>query len=795
FAIGDKLKIEKVGTTIYYKKNNTTFYTSSLVPTSDLYVDVNLFNSNSTIHNTYASFGCANICDDFNLVINAQNDETCLGANDGSVDIDELPSATYQWLDNPNITTADRNNLAPGYYVLVASSTLSCGDDTITVTIGSGIDLQTTIINQIDESCLGANDGSVNVSSNQTNVSYLWLDNNSTTANRTGMTQGTYTLVTTHDTFGCTDTLTVSIGGSSTPCSNYSYGNITQACDDNFFCIPLTATNTVSNGIQGFDFWLDYDSTLMIPTGVVTLGDVVTNGGTAGYNLYVPQAGQVHVGIYYTSGTGSYLTGSGSIACVEFRLLHNGMNQTGVYSLTDANVLEAYDATINSAIDVLTYANNGSLTLTTGNDILNGRLIYHDDSNNAIVNISGGTAQTIINTAVNNAGNCFMGAAASQIIDNTANAAHWGYYQVPMSSGNAVQVSRDIDNSTMVMDVINGADGVAIWEISSNANTSPTIYELIAADVNGSGIINSGDITLIHQRATMAITSYPNNTKDWEFLSDELLTQPQFKTIDNGGLADRFNVPSIDDCIAVQTVGNGCARADENIHGILIGDVNGNWNNITNGTDKSNDELVVDITNAINLGNNTYQIPVFYNATDLITSIDFNIDYDENVMSINDVITTTATQSAQYVWNDYQNENVLLSSSIVNGIQTNQPVFYIEVTVTSDLKSYHFGSNNTAYLNGELVDVTVLGTTSTENALLEDIQVYPNPFGNYFTVDYRNYINKVETIDLYTLNGQHIRTIDIENDGQSTINTNELSSGIYVISINNVKYIKVVKVD
>ena len=56
YKSGDVLRVERVGTTIYYKKNGTTFYTSSVKTSAALRVDASLHNHNATIKNIEGSF-------------------------------------------------------------------------------------------------------------------------------------------------------------------------------------------------------------------------------------------------------------------------------------------------------------------------------------------------------------------------------------------------------------------------------------------------------------------------------------------------------------------------------------------------------------------------------------------------------------------------------------------------------------------------------------------------------------------------------------------------------------------
>lgn len=56
YAAGDVFRVERIGTSVYYKKNGTTFYTSTIPSTSALIVDAAINNSGHVISNAKASF-------------------------------------------------------------------------------------------------------------------------------------------------------------------------------------------------------------------------------------------------------------------------------------------------------------------------------------------------------------------------------------------------------------------------------------------------------------------------------------------------------------------------------------------------------------------------------------------------------------------------------------------------------------------------------------------------------------------------------------------------------------------
>jgi len=56
FSTGDVVRVERIGSTVYYKKNGTAIYTSTVPSTSALIVDVALYETGATLNNVITSF-------------------------------------------------------------------------------------------------------------------------------------------------------------------------------------------------------------------------------------------------------------------------------------------------------------------------------------------------------------------------------------------------------------------------------------------------------------------------------------------------------------------------------------------------------------------------------------------------------------------------------------------------------------------------------------------------------------------------------------------------------------------
>ncbi|MES2284798.1 MAG: SprB repeat-containing protein, partial [Bacteroidota bacterium] len=131
--------------------------------------------------------------------------ETCNYLNNGTATA--IPSggtAGYTYLWQPGaLTTISINNLSSGTYTLTVTDTKGC-TTTANAIIAEPAPLAINFTAQINVSCFGGNNGSVlaNTSGGTPNYTYLWAPGGGTTASKTNLAAGTYT-VTSTDSRGC----------------------------------------------------------------------------------------------------------------------------------------------------------------------------------------------------------------------------------------------------------------------------------------------------------------------------------------------------------------------------------------------------------------------------------------------------------------------------------------------------------------------------------------------------------------------------------------------------------------
>ena len=818
YSPGDKFEIKRVSGVVTYAHNGVVVYTSTLAATSTWVVDVSIRTVGAAVDNAQHSWGCEQPCPQ---VVSAFASPDILCESETTVLTVDLTAydatataISVEWYANSVATIP----FATGQVVSVTPVLADpCQPETFvyfyrvlcdSVEIGSG-SVSVEVYPEITGSIIGAS-GSDDFCDLELiidcpgNYDVTWVDNFGVSGsglvyNGAPATSGfvTFTVINLDapaDLKCATATFVSDFFCNDDPCGDYGYyfDDATIDCTTPTVCLPLMVDCPVDSGIQGLDFCVEYDPSVMRPTGHYQLGSVVTSGGTGAASLYVDalNPGELQVGIFYTSGFGSYLQGAGEVICVEFEIL------SGIYAADfnigecDATLIETYEPSVNPAIDVVRAVADGKLTVDMGTaDVHNGRLIYRDDVTNPIVD--DGSIVTNIDGAD---ANCLGDAAimASPHSNLTDPASALGRFSMSVGAGeSSVIIDRDIPAANNVMPVINGFDGFKTWEIITD-QIDPTIFELIAADANRSGIITSGDRTLILQRAAMMITAFPNGSRDWYFVDDETLATTDYKTVIDGGIADRMNVPTPEQCLPLLI--NQCGvYANEYYYGILLGDVDGNWSYTTDAaTAKVAGEIIIDAAAAEAMPEGGYRVPVRLAANYTVHAIDLEVAFGGLLTGAEQAQALAGTNTEMYA--NVAEAQLYLSSTVTAGVEgTETPeVYYLYV---SDLNALTFGDGR-GYLNGNEVTLTVINnsTVSTQTPMLgEDLEVFPNPFRDVLTIRYTGMASEIAQLQLYDLNGKLVREIAPSTGHSTQIDLSDLTAGVYLLRVNGIESYRVVK--
>lgn len=532
------------------------------------------------------------------------------------------------------------------------------------------------------------------------------------------------------------------------------------------FTVPIVIQNTVNSGIVGLDVEMSFNPLVMTPTGLAYLGSVVTSLGQGIVSTYT-NGSTLNINISY-DGQGE-LSGSGLIVSPEFLLISG--TPAGNYTIGGGNVKQSFVASEN---DVLLMPE--LFTVLHYLPTFTGSVFHWGNANNPIINNNNTLSGVLKATALENCSN----------IGKYAGSDNSGTFSVELGEGNyGVALSRDIPSSSPVIDVINGNDAMLITKIRNGSLANPNAQQLIAADVNGSGSITSGDRTLLRRRTLMIDTQFPNNVPDWKF----------YNMITTFTGYDKDHIPSVLTCIPLDSyIENGCVKlGNQSFAGVLIGDVDGSY--ITNFTGGKNlrlasSNVVYDLKSSSKVGADVIEVPVKINYVGTIYAVDAAIEYDNASIKVESISLKgdKNLQKGQSFLSNHFGSNLFLAT-LDDEIGFDNEGYFFSVKLRmnkSKLSAFDLGNIST-YINGEKVNTSVLETTLdvSSELTLANINIYPNPNNTGFLnidLPFKSKFN-FEIINSY---GQSVSAISHDGLSSSTImDISGLNKGVYFLKISS----------
>ena len=296
---------------------------------------------------------------------------------------------------------------------------------------------------------------------------------------------------------------------------------------------------------------------------------------------------------------GTQFQGYGDLICVRFTRLSglgaNDSTEVSISSIVESYVSGPITASANSA-----YLYSEPNTFYQGNvSVAGGTTLLNTNASSSAI-----APQTLVFGSSNGT---ITNPIAPSELDIT------GAFIHDLNNGLDVVIQRDIDNTASVQMTMNGFDVFLAKEVL-NGTYVPTIYEILAMDVNLDGAVTAGDISQMNQRATLMIGEYQQawNTngepsKDWVFVDETRLSEPAFVISatfpgDDGVGFSALRVPAIP--FALPTAASdfnpnsaACQQwAAENYKAIMLGDVNASYGmNLIN----TQDSILFDLSQAV----------------------------------------------------------------------------------------------------------------------------------------------------------------------------------------------------
>ncbi len=642
---------------------------------------------------------------------------------------------------------------------------------------------------------------------------------------------------------------------------SYKIKNVTQNCDAVSYCMPVSvaSTYTVANVI-GYDISFSYDATKVTPTGNITLSSTANgliNPNFVETNVSIGtglNAGtmQVTLNLNGAAGSSTYFAGTNKdIFCVEF-IKTTGFGAVDNAVFSNLAVQESYitgvqqkpgsDGTAFSVKNTTYIANlefwsdnqaikydvanpstylktdvkgsvsttatatsaSTSMTVTSATGVATGMIVVANGvpAGTTVTNVSGttvtlsaATTAALSSSAVPPSAVTFVN-PATPVNPNTS-----GVFTHSLLNGQDLRIERDIAASTPVQLLVNGADAVLAKTLVLNGSFTPSVFQIMALDVNLDGVISAGDISQMKQRATLFIPEYRQAwnyttagvsngqpSKDWVFVDVTRLSEPAyqisatFPANDLTGYSKSkvpvapFNLPAkvtnYATCPIVET---------ETYKGIMLGDVNASYATFTaNGLLKSeNGAVVLDLASAVKEGN-TFRIPVSFESTESANALDFAVRFNENNVSFSELNNVAVGMEASSFMNQadrtlrftgFDVANFTVGSTVAELVLQSNNETISEKDIIADL----------ALINGMPVDVKFEKSSEAIQSVF-NVSIYPNPSNGAFSVQ----ATENAIVDVYDMNGKQITASQvISSNGKVNIDLNNVEAGVYLVRVQN----------
>ena len=659
-----------------------------------------------------------------------------------------------------------------------------------------------------------------------------------------------------------TNSATVAVEIADPNALSYKVKNVTQNCDAVSYCMPVSvaSTYTVANVI-GYDITLKYNAAKVTPTGNITLSNTANgliNPNFVETNVAIgtPVNGvgslQITLNLNGAAGSSTYFAGTNKdIFCVEF-IKTAGFTAVDTAVFTDLSVQESYITGVQqkpgsngSAISQKNTTYIGNLEFWSDNqaikyDVANpstylktevkGSVSTTADATSAATTMTVASASGVatgmivvangvpVGTTVTNVSGTTVtiSAATTAALSTTANPPSAvtfvnpatpvtpntsGVFTHSLLNGQDVRIERDIAASTPVQLLVNAADAVLAKTLVLNGNFTPSVFQIMALDVNLDGVISAGDISQMKQRATLFIPEYRQAwnyttagvsngqpSKDWVFVDQSRLSLPAyqisatFPANDNAGYS-KSKVPTAPFNLAAKVTNYAtCPIIEvETYKGIMLGDVNASYATFTaNGLLKSeNGAVVLDLASAVKEGN-TFRIPVSFESTESTNALDFAVRFNENNVSFAELNNVAVGMEASSFMNEsdrtfrftgFDMANFTVGATVAELVLQSNNETISEKDIITEL----------ALLNGQPVDVKFEKSSEAIQSVF-NVSIYPNPSNGAFSVQ----ATENAIVDVYDMNGKQITASQvISSNGKVNIDLNNVEAGVYLVRVQN----------
>ncbi len=583
----------------------------------------------------------------------------------------------------------------------------------------------------------------------------------------------------------------------------YQVDVVDQLCNLPTFCVPVAAavTYTAAN-VKGYDVTLNYDKTKLTPTGNITLYGNMINAS------YIEQSNSIDavngvmnivINLKGTAPANASFNGNGDIFCVEF-------TKTGTFAQIDTAIVSVPFLQESYITGVATKSVSAGKAITHRNEHFPGALRFWSD--NSAIKYDAASPNSYLVTKIH-------GATAGVVNPTFVTPNTSGNFDHLLTNGLDLNFERDVNNLSTVQLIVNAADAVlGKTLLLNNVSFTPSIYQILALDVNLDGVISAGDISQMKQRATLSIGEYQQAwnysnagvsngqaSKDWVFVDSNRIVNnaayhisATFPANDNVGFS-KGKVPVVPFTIptTVSSYANCPVITGETYKGIMLGDVDGNYATYTaDGILKSAPagKIIFDLAKATSNGS-TVDVPVTIVSAEPVNALDFAFNFNEDKMSFNSVEALSSEVDGFGFFNT--NDRVLrYTANNMSNFELNNAVLTVRFNSVDGKISAADINNTLGLLNGKKATVefekSAAGLVTMNNNFAT---IFPNPTTGLLNI----VAQENSTVQVLDITGQQVLIQANANANEKqTINMDGFSSGVYFVKVFNNNFSKTERV-
>ncbi len=373
----------------------------------------------------------------------------------------------------------------------------------------------------------------------------------------------------------------------------YIVTSVEQYCNAETVCIPVAAFGEGIADVTGLEIECAFDVSKIVPTGMIIKQDDLLDQNLFNVDYSIDLFNQkmlISVFLSSTAPIGTTFTGTGDLLCIEF----SKRPAFGAVDSTVISILSLTESYAGGGVEVIDSILSGAFTTKRNTTFLGSLAFWADGSP---VQFDSSHTDDYLITAIAGANKWCDSISADTLHPDLG-----GAFTHDLNDGDYLMIDRDIDGATDVQEVINSFDALLVRKLlMEDPAFVPSVYEMMAMDVNMDGVISAGDVSQIHQRALLVLDEFRQewnydvdgtpgvdytSSKDWLFIAQKsVLFDPAYIRSssfpqDNGVGYSRHRVPRAPCSIWTEVDNRPEACPETSVAtyiGILLGDVNGNY--------------------------------------------------------------------------------------------------------------------------------------------------------------------------------------------------------------------------